>query len=451
MQCPNCRKIEKGQWLFANGCRSIPEVHFDDWAHDEDPYDMGYSEVPFAVQWHPFSGLAHLPSFEVLIKRKSYTWCKFCPFGWYIGLQKWEVGIDMYNIKVLFDINFPVLACSKFVYSLFLLAFISVQLFANQHLYLLAEKENSRHWHVRRFCYELVKYSSMISINWFFLLLLIFPDHDHGQLAILSEHTSMSSAGHPCPYMAYVGPIRPSPSNTGGSISDGFNFRSNWNGPVMNETSSSYTFPAMDVHYHSWEHHSSTLPMNGLISGFDQTPHSLEMADGPNSEIARPGSYMHPLIVGHRAGSSVVSPMFPPHPRRAARARDHVQALQANFQQPSTSVAVHFPVLAGTRRSNSSRGLSQVGPVRSSPDQNGSFYFFPPGSSGRISQDVENVIQNIWEHEHFSASFAMSQVNRSSGYGSFHQATSRGPNTLMRSSSSRHRNGTERIPPPNWT
>lgn len=45
MQCPNCRKIEKGQWLYATGCRSVPEFNMDDWTHDEDLYDLSYSEM----------------------------------------------------------------------------------------------------------------------------------------------------------------------------------------------------------------------------------------------------------------------------------------------------------------------------------------------------------------------------------------------------------------------
>jgi hypothetical protein len=45
MQCPNCRKIEKGQWLYANGSRSYPEFSMDDWTHDEDLYDLSYSEM----------------------------------------------------------------------------------------------------------------------------------------------------------------------------------------------------------------------------------------------------------------------------------------------------------------------------------------------------------------------------------------------------------------------
>jgi hypothetical protein len=46
MQCPNCRKVEKGQWLYANGFTpSFLEFSMDDWNHDEDPYDPSYSEM----------------------------------------------------------------------------------------------------------------------------------------------------------------------------------------------------------------------------------------------------------------------------------------------------------------------------------------------------------------------------------------------------------------------
>uniref|UniRef100_A0A1D1XRC5 E3 ubiquitin-protein ligase RFWD3 n=1 Tax=Anthurium amnicola TaxID=1678845 RepID=A0A1D1XRC5_9ARAE len=57
MQCPNCRKIEKGNWLYANGCRSFPEISMDDWTHDEDLYDLNYLEMPYGVHWCPFSRL----------------------------------------------------------------------------------------------------------------------------------------------------------------------------------------------------------------------------------------------------------------------------------------------------------------------------------------------------------------------------------------------------------
>ncbi|XP_044491335.1 E3 ubiquitin-protein ligase RFI2 [Mangifera indica] len=63
MQCPNCRKVEKGQWLYANGStRSLPEFSLEDWIPDEDFYDLSYSEVPFRVHWCPFGELARVGS-----------------------------------------------------------------------------------------------------------------------------------------------------------------------------------------------------------------------------------------------------------------------------------------------------------------------------------------------------------------------------------------------------
>ncbi|KAF5179851.1 E3 ubiquitin-protein ligase rfi2 [Thalictrum thalictroides] len=62
MQCPNCRKIEKGQWLFASGARSCPDFSLEDWAHDEDLYDPSYAEIPLGLQWCPYSGLNRLSS-----------------------------------------------------------------------------------------------------------------------------------------------------------------------------------------------------------------------------------------------------------------------------------------------------------------------------------------------------------------------------------------------------
>lgn len=51
MQCPNCRKIEKGQWLYSNGStRSLPELSMEDWIPDEDFYDLGYSEMVSTIK-----------------------------------------------------------------------------------------------------------------------------------------------------------------------------------------------------------------------------------------------------------------------------------------------------------------------------------------------------------------------------------------------------------------
>ncbi|XP_027159263.1 E3 ubiquitin-protein ligase RFI2 isoform X1 [Coffea eugenioides] len=360
MQCPNCRKIEKGQWLYATGCRQLPEFNMDEFAHDEDLYDLSYSEMflqSIGVHWCPFSGLTRLPS-------------------------SFEEG----------------------------------------------------------------EYSSTAYHEIF------------GQHAILAEHTAISSASHPCPYIAYFGPVHPSSSNSNASVSDGSNFNNHWNGAsVPNEIPASYAFPGMDVHYHSWDHHSSPFPTtSSRIGGADQPsiPSAAQRAARTNSDVPRSGSFVHPFIVGHssaaRAGSSVVSSMIPPYPGSVARTRDRVQALQAYFQQPSNTPSIRNPVMSGSRRSSAHRSVAQVGPVASSSDQTGAFYFIPSSSSGRTYQEAENSLPNRfhgWEREHLP-SFPSSQIDRDSGWGPFHQAAG-GADGSLRTNSFRQRHGPERMPSQN--
>ncbi|XP_024030897.1 E3 ubiquitin-protein ligase RFI2 isoform X1 [Morus notabilis] len=74
MQCPNCRKVENGQWLYANGStRSFPEFTIDDWIPDEDPYDMGYAEMPFRFHWCPFGEAAQIHSSFEEVESPSNT------------------------------------------------------------------------------------------------------------------------------------------------------------------------------------------------------------------------------------------------------------------------------------------------------------------------------------------------------------------------------------------
>ncbi|XP_058102626.1 E3 ubiquitin-protein ligase IPI1-like isoform X2 [Magnolia sinica] len=61
MQCPNCRKVEKGQWLYANGCRSFAEHNVEELVN-EDLYDLSYSELPLGLPWCPVRGFMQLAS-----------------------------------------------------------------------------------------------------------------------------------------------------------------------------------------------------------------------------------------------------------------------------------------------------------------------------------------------------------------------------------------------------
>lgn len=160
-----------------------------------------------------------------------------------------------------------------------------------------------------------------------------------------------------------------------------------------------------------------------------------------------PASYFHSS--GARAGSSVASSMIPPYPGSNARARDRVQALQAYYQQqqPSNSPAIRTPMISGTRRSGSHRGLAQVGPVASSSDQSSGFYFFPSGTSGRSFQEAENPLPTRfhgWERDHLPSSFPHTQIEREAGWGPFHQGGSGSDSGSIRPSSFRQRHGSER-------
>ncbi|GAB2277445.1 hypothetical protein Dimus_012151 [Dionaea muscipula] len=343
MQCPNCRKIEKGQWLYATG-RSFPEISLEDWVHDEDLYDLSYSEMAFGVQWCPFTAFSRLPSLD--------------------------------------EPEFPSSAYHDFL----------------------------------------------------------------GQYAIFAAEHTTSSAAHPCPYFAYYGPIHSSSSASGGSVSDGSTFINPWSGPSgSSEMPTSYGFPATLDPYHNWEHHPSSFSTTGVRnSNAEQpsVPSAAQRSLRPSSDVPRSGSYVHPFLVSHssgsRAGSSVTSSMIPPYPGSAARARGRVQALQAYFQQPSSSPPLRAPV---SRRSSSHRGLSQVGTVVQPSDQTGAFVIFPSGSSTRNFPEPENPSRfHGWEREHFA--FPVSQIERDSNRGGFHHQSGGGPSGF------RQRHGTERTPSP---
>ncbi|RAL52640.1 hypothetical protein DM860_007408 [Cuscuta australis] len=379
MQCPNCRKVEKGQWLYATGHRSLPEFNMDDWAHDEDLYDLSFSEMSFGVHWCPFSGLTRLPS----------------------SFDEGDFASSAYHDLL-------------------------------------------------------------------------------GQHPLFAEQTAVSSSNHPCPYIAYVG-IHPTPSSSSGSISEGPNFNNHWNSSGLpNEIPTTFAFPGVDVHYpHGWgEHHPSTFQTSSSrIGSAEQQPSipsvSHRAARTTNSDMPRPGSFVHPFLVSHssaRPGTSVGSPMIPPYPGSVARARDRVQALQAYFQQqPSNSPAVRAPVMSGgARRSNSHRGVHLPQVASSSSDHHhqpaaaGGFYFYPSAaaaSSGRSFQEAAEGPSPLrfrsWEQrEHTTTTFnnLPPQVERDPIWGPFyHQAAASGSDSgAIRSSGNfRQRHGSDRMPSQN--
>ncbi|KAG8390980.1 hypothetical protein BUALT_Bualt01G0140200 [Buddleja alternifolia] len=342
MQCPNCRKIEKGQWLYANGSRPVPEFSMDDLAHDEDLYDLSYSEMSFGVHWCPFSGLTRFPS----------------------SFDEGEFSSNAYHDLL-------------------------------------------------------------------------------GHHAIFAEHGPVSSTSHHCPYVAYFGPIHPSSSTSSGSVSDGSSFNNNhWSGPsVPSEVRSSYAFPSMDAHYHSWDNSSPFAAGSHIGADQPSIPSVTQRTARNTSDIHRHG--MHPFVIGRssggRASSSVTSSVLPPYVGAIGRPRDRPQSLQSYFQQSiSGPAAARAPPLASTaRRPSSHRSLAQVGPVASSSDQSSGFYLF--SSSGRSSQEAENPLSgrfHVWGRERQP----WTRNDFDSIWGPFH------PPSDNRSTGNHQRHGSERMP-----
>lgn len=129
-------------------------------------------------------------------------------------------------------------------------------------------------------------------------------DHDPlGQHAPFAEHSAIPSAAHTCPYIAYFGPIHPSASTPNGSVSDASSVNINWNGPsAQSQVPSSYAFPPVDLHYHSWENHSPPFSTGRGRSGGSDPPSiasNSQMSARTNPDLSHSGSFLHPYV-GHR-------------------------------------------------------------------------------------------------------------------------------------------------------
>ncbi|KAJ0249699.1 hypothetical protein HA466_0151530 [Hirschfeldia incana] len=334
MQCPNCRKVEKGQWLYANGCRSHPEFNVEDWVHEEEIYDIGsYSEMAFGVHWCPFGSSARLP----------FEDGDFSPSSFH----------DLLN-----------------------------------------------------------------------------------QQGGYFTEPAAPTAGHPCPYVTYIGPVHSSSSSSAGAagVSDSPSFTTHWNtgSSVSSEVPAPYGFP-VDPHYHGWEYHSppppppqhfsASGPHVGSPTHPTPSPAAVRTSRANGSDVIRPRmpQFMRPSYHGHsgRAGSSVASvPRTPPFPGSNVRTRGRTQALQAYYQQstaqshqPDSPMVSRGPVFPSGRRP--SRGSTS-----SSSDQ--------AGGSGFLRF-------NIWEREPYMQPQQAYQVNQmdrepsiwgssfNEGGGSFHQ------------------------------
>ncbi|KAG6434284.1 hypothetical protein SASPL_105908 [Salvia splendens] len=325
MQCPNCRKIEKGQWLYANGGRQLPEFSMDDWPHDEDLHDLSYSEMSVGVQWCPYSGLTRLPSSSEFacdladcigsaFNIKGAMQCPNCrkiEKGQWLyangGRQLPEFSMDDWpHDEDLHDLSYSEMS-------------VGVQWCPYSGLTRLPSSSDEGEFSSSACKISFLKVTVKAYLKVFNNTMIIcIVDQDLvGHHAIFAEHAPMSSATHPCPYIAYVGTFHPPFSTSSGNTRDGSSFSNHWSGlsSAPSEVPNSYVFPSMDGHYHhNWEHPSHFAASNRIGSA-DQPPiPSLAQRTARSSDIPTPG--MHPFIVGR---SSITSSVLPPYPGPVAQ------------------------------------------------------------------------------------------------------------------------------------
>lgn len=81
------------------------------------------------------------------------------------------------------------------------------------------------------------------------------------------------------------------------------NFHHRWNSlSAHSEIFPSHAFPAIDIQYQSWGHHSPPFsPTSSHINGAEQAPAlpaAVRSIRGESDAMARHGSFVHPLLFG---------------------------------------------------------------------------------------------------------------------------------------------------------
>ncbi|XP_024539535.1 uncharacterized protein LOC9658935 isoform X1 [Selaginella moellendorffii] len=73
MQCPNCRRVEEGRWLYASGCRQHEDFAFVDLPSSDEEYDVyagmaDYHELHLRhFQWCPYQSFLSLEEIDPLV------------------------------------------------------------------------------------------------------------------------------------------------------------------------------------------------------------------------------------------------------------------------------------------------------------------------------------------------------------------------------------------------
>lgn len=104
MQCPNCRNIENGQWLYANGCNPYEDIILENFTNNEDLYDVNHTEMPFGFRWHPYQGsLSQLPVSLEEIEPPAGTYSDMTGNALYGEHSNGSTGSHLYPYRAIHD------------------------------------------------------------------------------------------------------------------------------------------------------------------------------------------------------------------------------------------------------------------------------------------------------------------------------------------------------------
>ncbi|MBA0763405.1 hypothetical protein Gotri_012849 [Gossypium trilobum] len=380
MQCPNCRKVEKGQWLYANGSnRSLPELTMEDWNLDDDYYEPVYSEM-----------VKQIPMFSI---------CWYCCL---LSIHQSASAISFSNLE---HSGVHMANSQESVHHL--IPFIKPLLLSDMILYIYFREVES----------PSTTYHEI-----------------HGHHAIFAEHAAASSVAHS--YVAYVGPLPSTTLRNSDSVDDP-NFNRYWN--ILsghNEIFIPHAFPTIRIQYHSWGRHSPNFSIsNSHIGNTDPASvpaAALRSSNGEPDASTVPRLFGHPFPFEHgsssRGGSSFVSSVFHHQPGSGAHTHDRTWPSLAYYrqqhrfnQQRFNRPGVPALVVPGIR------GVAPMTPAVPQPDQTGGFYIYPrSSSSGQNLPEAESSYPNNYialERERLSHFRTMSRVT---GWGAYRPTSGSG-------------------------
>ncbi|URE03437.1 zinc finger, C3HC4 type, domain containing protein [Musa troglodytarum] len=385
MQCPNCRKVEEGNWFYANGSHSTPELTMDEWIQDEDLYNLNYAEsdlVTFSTSVCINFFLSHLEviGFQLVAWQGFHRCLSMLDIihAIYISVTAFPVFLCKIASGFRESESSPAVSCKSLIFQDALLAGLFViVIWCNQVKYC-----GFAVWDLSRY---------------------------HANFL---ENQATVSVAHPCPLMAYMPPLQPSSSSNNHSVDSNNSdpgYHHQWSHfPRPRDFQTLYMMAPSNIHYRGWEHcHASYSPIAHINSA-----ESLHFARLATNGLSATDSVFHPFVLSHGTISRVGAPgssapsLVPPYLRTHRNGHEHYQLQHSQI--------THGTVMPHSGSLWSFNPSEQCGPFLVSP-------------TVQTNVDAENITSTrlyAWEHQCFAPHPFFPIDREPSCWGPFLQANS---------------------------